>query len=413
MHPNKLIAYLGEPGTGEPVELIVTETSSGVPYRGWLVNSDGSPVGRLMDFKFDFLHFGIPPNIDGFRDASSVETTPKRKTEYIKPSSRRFQYYGEWHDVGDYMRVAFGNAVDTKVVIVSTASRIDIQLHAHQWSGVSAIYVDGVEYEVIDLFSPGNPLTRQVRVDRPLNRDEMVITIRQLGVKNENSNDSQLIIEGAVEYFDDFEMPRYIKGAERNHGGAQFSDEFNKYLEQLPPSAVVLDVGGGKRQLNDERYINLEYSLYDEPDMFGDAQALPFKSNSIDLVYCTGVLEHVPDLLLAAREIHRVLKPGGRALVCIPFIQPLHNEPQHFFNATPFGVEFAFSVFAQKEITWGGEFFGVVKWLAESAHLNKLADPEDWADFLRLAEKISPLVSYERLKYVSSHTWINAVKNLT
>lgn len=413
MHPVKLMKYLGEPGTGMPIELLVTETSNGVPYRGWLVNSVGSPVGRLIDFKFDFLHFGVPPDLDFFKKSSCVEAALRRKERRIKSTDSRFKYSGEWHDVDGYMRVAYGNAVNAEVVISSVAHRVDIELHAHQWSGVAAVFLNGVEYEVIDLFTQGNPLTRIVRVDKPLDHHEMVVTIRRLDAKNELSNDSQLIVEGAIEYLDELERPKYLKVEERIRGGAQFSDEFNECLGRLPPDAVVLDVGGGKRQLNDERYINLEYSLYDEPDMFGDAQALPFRSDSIDLVYCTGVLEHVPDLLLAVREIYRVLKPGGRVLACVPFIQPLHNEPQHFFNATSFGVEFAFSAFSHKKITWGGEFFWVIKWLAESASLDKLADPQDWVDFLRLAEKISQLVSYEKLKYVSSHTWVDAVKGST
>ncbi|MBC8428852.1 MAG: class I SAM-dependent methyltransferase, partial [FCB group bacterium] len=50
----------------------------------------------------------------------------------------------------------------------------------------------------------------------------------------------------------------------------------------------------------------------------GDAEALPFKDNSIDLVFHQGVLEHFrnPEPLL--HENHRVLKPGGTVLVDVP-----------------------------------------------------------------------------------------------
>src|ERR1700750_2625519 len=47
----------------------------------------------------------------------------------------------------------------------------------------------------------------------------------------------------------------------------------------------------------------------------GDATNLPYEDNSIDGVILTAVLGEIPDRLAALREIHRVLKPGGRLVV--------------------------------------------------------------------------------------------------
>jgi SAM-dependent methyltransferase len=44
---------------------------------------------------------------------------------------------------------------------------------------------------------------------------------------------------------------------------------------------------------------------------------LPFPEDSFDLVFSHGVLHHVPDILRAQREIHRVLRPGGRLVVML------------------------------------------------------------------------------------------------
>jgi ubiquinone/menaquinone biosynthesis C-methylase UbiE len=47
----------------------------------------------------------------------------------------------------------------------------------------------------------------------------------------------------------------------------------------------------------------------------GDAEALPFGENHFDAAYSFGVLHHTPDTATAVREIHRVLRPGGIAIV--------------------------------------------------------------------------------------------------
>ena len=49
----------------------------------------------------------------------------------------------------------------------------------------------------------------------------------------------------------------------------------------------------------------------------GDAEALPFADETFELVYSWGVIHHSPDTANAAREILRVLKPGGRFRVMV------------------------------------------------------------------------------------------------
>lgn len=49
----------------------------------------------------------------------------------------------------------------------------------------------------------------------------------------------------------------------------------------------------------------------------GSVLQIPHGANSFDVVFSHGVLHHVPDILTAQREIHRVLRPGGELIVML------------------------------------------------------------------------------------------------
>lgn len=57
-----------------------------------------------------------------------------------------------------------------------------------------------------------------------------------------------------------------------------------------------------------------------------DIHDIPFEANTFDVVLCNHVLEHVRDDLRAMREIQRVLKPGGFAILQVPFFHPVPDK---------------------------------------------------------------------------------------
>ena len=100
----------------------------------------------------------------------------------------------------------------------------------------------------------------------------------------------------------------------------------------------ILDIGGGlgpyRKYVSATSYCSLEINSALSPDIVGSALELPIRSGTTDSVLCNEVLEHLPDPTAAVREIHRVLKHGGRVYVTVPFLWCLHYEPHDYFRFT-------------------------------------------------------------------------------
>jgi len=69
------------------------------------------------------------------------------------------------------------------------------------------------------------------------------------------------------------------------------------------------------------------FSLYGMRGDFalGNAEELPFPSGRFGAAYSFGVLHHTPDTGRAIREIHRVLEPGGRAVLMLYHRHSINN----------------------------------------------------------------------------------------
>jgi SAM-dependent methyltransferase len=52
----------------------------------------------------------------------------------------------------------------------------------------------------------------------------------------------------------------------------------------------------------------------------------PWEDGSVDVVVCNQVLEHLKNIWLPMTEMHRVLRPGGHAVLSVPNLASLHNR---------------------------------------------------------------------------------------
>jgi SAM-dependent methyltransferase len=73
--------------------------------------------------------------------------------------------------------------------------------------------------------------------------------------------------------------------------------------------------------------------------VFDVTQGLPFADAAFDTLFCCSVLEHAPEPWGALSEMYRVLVPGGIAIVSLPFLLHLHDEPHDYYRFTRYGIE--------------------------------------------------------------------------
>lgn len=109
----------------------------------------------------------------------------------------------------------------------------------------------------------------------------------------------------------------------------------------------ILDVGCGTKPyesfFNYSDYIGLEYdtgidSEKKAADYYYDGKTFPFDSESFDSVICNQVLEHVFEPKEFLSEINRILKPGGKFLITVPFVWDEHEQPFDFARYSSFGL---------------------------------------------------------------------------
>lgn len=116
--------------------------------------------------------------------------------------------------------------------------------------------------------------------------------------------------------------------------------------EALNSNEFVLELGAGVDKCDNPKLIKTDAYLYStDLHCIADAHSLPFEDNTFGYVYSLAVFEHLHSPWVAAEEINRVLKPGGKVFTLTAFMQHLHGYPNHFFNMTTSGLERVFNSF--------------------------------------------------------------------
>jgi SAM-dependent methyltransferase len=118
-------------------------------------------------------------------------------------------------------------------------------------------------------------------------------------------------------------------------------DRYIQIVKAIPAHSIGLDIGCGANRIRPDA-ITLDANPNSGADIICDATRLPFNDNHFDYVWCNAVLEHVPHPHLVAAEIQRTLKPGGMAIIQIPFLENVHGWPHDYYRFTIQGLRVLF-----------------------------------------------------------------------
>ena len=124
-----------------------------------------------------------------------------------------------------------------------------------------------------------------------------------------------------------------------------------KKIKLLSPSlsGKLMDFGSGSKPYRNlfhvEQYIGVDIETsghdhtHEEIDVFYDGKTIPFPDQHFDSIFSSEVFEHIFNLDAILNELNRVLKPGGKMLITIPFVWDEHEIPYDFARYTSFGIQ--------------------------------------------------------------------------
>lgn len=156
---------------------------------------------------------------------------------------------------------------------------------------------------------------------------------------------------------------------------------------------LILNLSAGGTATWHPRVVELETAIFRNTDVVADVHHLPFVDGAFSAVIALNAFEHFRDPFRAAAEISRVLRPNGVIFIHTAFLQPLHEPPWHFFNATKYGVlEWFANDFETQTIRVSDNFnpVHVISWLAyelvDRARRNCTANDADLIEGMSLRD---------------------------
>jgi tetratricopeptide (TPR) repeat protein len=146
-------------------------------------------------------------------------------------------------------------------------------------------------------------------------------------------------------------------------------------MQEHAPTGLKLDIACGQRK--SPGFCGVD--IWEGADIICNLEQFPwpFADDSVDEIFCSHYIEHVPDLVSFANELHRIMKVGAKAVITAPYYSSIRawQDPTHvrpisentflYFNSQwrllnkldhyPIVSDFDFQVFIVYNPDWEGK----------------------------------------------------------
>lgn len=165
---------------------------------------------------------------------------------------------------------------------------------------------------------------------------------------------------------------------------ALLEQSLRRFASRLPDGSIVLDVGCGHKPyaylFARTRYTGIDHDPTSKADFFVSSTDIPLPAAYADAIICTQTLQHTLDVAGTIKEIARLLKPGGRLFVSVPFATKIVAEPQgddrpDYWRFTEYGLrqllsQHGFEIQAITPFTgYGGTIAGALNYFFASLNI--------------------------------------------
>lgn len=174
----------------------------------------------------------------------------------------------------------------------------------------------------------------------------MLVIVRALELTDMQKNRINWLIKDEIGHIDPPSLPiKYLwefLSDGRTPARALTDDAMAKLLPILYGAEKIIELGAAgdyyKCFVPDSQcYVTSNFSP--GCDMILDMTRLDLPDNSVDAFVSVFALEHLFDYQAAIKEQYRVLRPGGRLLIVVPFLYYYHAAPDDFFRMTASAME--------------------------------------------------------------------------
>jgi SAM-dependent methyltransferase len=121
--------------------------------------------------------------------------------------------------------------------------------------------------------------------------------------------------------------------------------------EWIQPNGIgeVLNIGAGNKKIIGATDLDL-------PEWDADTMPIPYEEESVEAIYAIHILEHVREPIRLLRECQRVLMPGGRLNIGVPYWHSMaaHQDLDHksFFCEETWKTLFSNEYYAKNHDGW-------------------------------------------------------------